>query len=186
MKKILTTLAAAFVAVSMSAQVYVGGTLGFQSKDVNGGGKKESATTFTINPEVGYSFDDAWGVGLSLGYTTTNLSGNYKLSDNVSEFTFQPYVRYTFAHLDKVNFFADGVVAASIYDNGSDKLNSWGIGVQPGVAVNLNDNVSFVAKLGKIGYSSSKWDVDGAKALGQFDFSLNSLAALNFGLYFNF
>ena len=186
MKKILTTIAAAFVAVTMSAQVYVGGTLGFQSKDVNGGGKKEAATTFTINPEVGYNLDDAWAVGINLGYTTTNLSGNHKLSDNVSEFSFNPYVRYTFAKLDMVNFFADGMVSGSIYDDGEDKLNSWGIGIQPGVAVNLNDKVSFVAKLGKIGYSSKKWDYDGAKALGQFDFSLSSLAALNFGLYFNF
>jgi hypothetical protein len=43
-----------------------------------------------------------------------------------------------------------------------------------------------MTKLGQIGWSTAKADVDGAKAVNEIDFSLNSLAALNFGLYFNF
>ena len=66
------------------------------------------------------------------------------------------------------------------------KVNAFGLGLQPGVAVNLNDKISFVAKLGQIGWSTAKADLDGAKAVNEIDFSLNSLAALNFGLYFNF
>ena len=187
MKKILMTMAAAFVAVSMSAQVYVGGTLGFTSNDANTESGKKSATTFQINPEVGYAFDDVLAIGVNLGYSTSNydeIEGR-KLNDNVNTFSFAPYVRYTFAKLDKVNFFADGVVEASILDDGEDKLNSWGIGIQPGVSVNLNETVSFVAKLGTLGFSSSKWDFDGAKAYNNYGFNLSSLAALNFGLYFN-
>ena len=201
MKKIMMTLAAVCFAATMNAQVYVGGTLSFKTADVMSGADKESTTTFVINPEIGYVLDDNWSVGISLGFGSTNLatSGdvNYggvisipansgKLSDNYTILTINPYARYTFAKLSMVNFFVDGGINYTSLNNGSHKVNSFGVGFQPGVAVNLNENVSFVAKLGKVGYTSSKGDWDNAKALGEFDFTLNSLAALQFGMYYNF
>ena len=171
----------------MNAQVYVGGTLGFQSVSYDG----NSATAFTIHPEIGYNLDDNWAVGIELGYSTSNIAYDNgvfdgKLDKSVNTFAISPYARYTFVKLDKVNFFCDGIVSYANTDTGNSKVNTFGIGFQPGVAVNLNDNVSFVAKLGQIGYSSAKADYEGAKAVNEFDFNLNSLAALNFGLYFNF
>jgi hypothetical protein len=77
-------------------------------------------------------------------------------------------------------------------DNAGAKTNAWGIGVKPGVAVNLNEKLSFVAKLGFVGFESSKPDVDGAKATNTFtiDLSGNGSAfnsnGLTFGLYYNF
>ena len=187
MKKIMMTLAALAVAATMNAQVYVGGTVGFKSVSHDG----ESASAFTIAPELGYNLDENLAVGIALGYSSTDMTidaaGNVtKLAKSVNTFSINPYVRYTFVKLDKVNFFADGIVSYSSRGNSDRKVNTFGLGVQPGVAVNLNDNVSFVAKLGQIGYSSSKGDEDGAKAINTIDFSLSSLAALNFGLYFNF
>lgn len=188
MKKIMMTLAAIAVAATMNAQVYVGGTLGFKSMSQDG----TSASSFSINPEIGYNLDENWAVGISVGYSTSNIALNNdgsfagKLDKNQNTFSIAPYARYTFVKLDKVNFFCDGVVNYISTGNSDSKVNAFGIGVQPGVAVNLNDNVSFVAKLGEIGYSSAKGDWDGAKAVNVFDFSLSSLAALNFGLYFNF
>lgn len=186
MKKIMMTLAAVAVAATMNAQVYVGGTLGFKSISQDG----NSATAFTINPEVGYNLDENWAVGIDLGYSTSNIAledGIFdgKLDKSVNTFSINPYARYTFVKLDKVNFFFDGIVSYAHTDAGV-KYNTFGINFQPGVAVNLNDNISFVAKLGQIGYTTSKADTDGAKAVNEFDFTLNSLAALNFGLYFNF
>ena len=188
MKKIMMTLAAVAVAATMNAQVYVGGTLGFKSLSLDG----TSATSFTITPEIGYNLNEDWAVGISLGYATSNIAydtdGSFdgKLDNSVNTFSVSPYVRYTFAKLDKVNFFADGGVSYANTGNSNVKVNAFGIGIQPGVAVNLNDNVSFVAKLGQIGWSTAKADYDGAKAVNEIDFSLSSLAALNFGLYFNF
>ena len=188
MKKIMMTLAAVAVAATMNAQVYVGGTLGFQSLSSDG----NSASSFKINPEVGYNLNENWAVGLSVGYTTNNIDydkdGKFagKLEKNNNTFSIAPYVRYTFAKLDKVNFFCDGMINYVSSGNSDRKVNTFGIGVQPGVAVNLNEKVSFVAKLGEIGYASSKGDEEGAVALNSFNFNLSSLAALNFGLYFNF
>ena len=201
MKKIMMTLAAVAVAATMNAQVYVGGTLSFKTADVMVGADKESTTSFIINPEIGYVLDDNWSVGISFGFGSTNLATsdvvNYggvvstpatttKLSDNYTMFAINPYARYTFAKLSMVNFFVDGGLNYTNLNTGSVKVNSFGVNFQPGVAVNLNEKVSFVAKLGKVGYTSSKGDWDGAEAFGEFDFTLSSLAALQFGMYYNF
>ena len=184
----MMTLAAVCVAATMNAQVYVGGTLGFKSLSSDG----NSASSFTINPELGYNLDENLAVGISLGYTTSNIAfdkdGAFagKLDKNTNTFSIAPYVRYTFAKLDKVNFFCDGMINYISTGNSDSKINTFGVGVQPGVAVNLNDKVSFVAKLGEIGYANAKGNWDNAVAVNSFNFSLSSLAALNFGLYFNF
>lgn len=188
MKKIFAVALVAMMTMTANAQVYVGGTVGLKSMSCDG----TSATSFTINPELGYNLNDSWAIGVNVGYATNNIAydnnGGFagKLDKNVNTFSVSPYVRYTFAKLDKVNFFADGIVSYANTGNSDVKVNAFGVGIQPGVAINLNEKVSFVAKLGQIGYSSAKADVDGAKAVNQIDFSLNSLAALNFGLYFNF
>ena len=54
MKKILMTLAVAFVAVAANAQVYVGGSVGIASSK-QGGGK--NVTTYQVLPEIGYNIN---------------------------------------------------------------------------------------------------------------------------------
>lgn len=61
MKKIVMTLAAAIIAVSASAQVYVGGGVGIGSVKYEYGGGKQSVTAYKFIPEVGYNFSDKLG-----------------------------------------------------------------------------------------------------------------------------
>ncbi|MBR1448129.1 MAG: outer membrane beta-barrel protein [Prevotella sp.] len=180
MKKIMMTLAAAFVAVSMNAQVYVGGSLGINawSSQKNAGDRSE--TTFSVLPEVGYNFNDEWAVGTVIGYESDKWAGIEGVSENA--FTFNPYVRYTFAKAGKVNFFVDGAVD---FTSASDAdWTSFGVGLKPGLAVNLTDNISFVSHLGLIGWQQLNPDGD--------DNSINKVGLdlsgnnLTFGLYFNF
>ena len=187
MKKIMMTLVAVAMATTMNAQVYLGGTLGVKSMSCDG----TSATEFSIKPEVGYTLSDKFAVGMTIGYSTSNMAyengaWSGKLDKSVNTFMVSPYVRYTFAKLDKVNFFCDGLVEYSNINNGYYKTNGFAIGFQPGVAVNLNEKISFVAKLGQLTYATAKADLEGAKAVNEFNFNLSSLAALNFGLYYNF
>jgi hypothetical protein len=97
-----------------------------------------------------------------------------------------PYLRYTFAKFDKVNVLVDGTVGyQSTDDKKVDyKTNEFEVGLKPGVAVNLTDEVSFVAHFGLLGYNYSKPDFDGAKATNTFGVNLDS--NVSFGLYFNF
>jgi len=186
MKKILMTLAAAFVAVSMNAQVYVGGSLGINawSSQKNAGDRSE--TTFSILPEVGYNINDDWAVGTVIGYASDKWAG---LSDGLTHtqisqnaFTVSPYARYTFANAGKVNFFVDGGVEFTTASKGD--WTSFGVGLKPGLAVNLSDNLSFVSHLGFIGWQMLNPDGDDNN-INKTGLDLSS-SNLTFGLYYNF
>ncbi len=176
MKKIMMTLAAVCVAATMNAQVYVGGSVGFETTSQDG----NSSTNFKILPEIGYNLNEDWAVGITLGY-----SQNKDFSDvKTKMFQISPYARYTVAKLDKVNIFVDGTVGYMHYDLAGTKSNAFEVGLKPGVSVNLNDKLSFVSHLGFLGYQYAKADVDGAKAANTFGFDFSN--NISFGLYYNF
>lgn len=180
MKKIFMALAAAFMAVSVNAQVFVGGELGINafSSQENAGDRSE--TTFKILPEIGYSFNDEWAVGTVIGYENNKWDGVEGVSE--SAWIFAPYARYTFAKTGKVSFFVDGGIDLEF---ASDKdWTGLGLGLKPGLAVNLTDNISFVSHLGFIGWQqyNPEGDKNSTNKTGV-DLSTNTLT---FGLYFNF
>jgi hypothetical protein len=183
MKKFLMTIVAAFAAVSMNAQVYVGGGLGFATQSYDG----ESSTKFALVPEVGYTLDENSAIGIAIGYSQSG-----KDDTKATKMVVNPYYRYNLTKIGNVNLFVDGSFAFATTDDKTNKIggksykiNEWGIGVKPGVAVNLNEKLSFVSHLGFLGYESSKADYDGAKATNTFGFDFSSLN-LTFGLYYNF
>ena len=184
MKKFLMTIAAAFVAVSMNAQVYLGGSLGFGawSSQKNVGDRSE--TSFSILPEIGYNINDKWAIGTVIGYVSDKMWGVDVLNNAKSEsaFTFNPYARYTFLKAGKVNLFIDGGVdftSASKMD-----ATAFGVGVKPGLAVNLTDKLSFVSHIGFLGYAVQNPDGDDNNtSVFGLDLSGNNLT---FGLYYNF
>lgn len=183
MKKIMMTLAAVCVAATMNAQVYVGGSLGFESTSHDGNTNSE----LTLMPEIGYALDDNLAVGIAFGYAqdkSTVKQNNVEVSVTDKKFKINPYLRYTFLNLDKVNVFVDGGLEYVHTDSEGYKTNTFGVGVRPGVAVNLNDKLSFVSHFGWLGYKNSKADEDGAKAYNTFGFNVSS--AVSFGLYYNF
>lgn len=174
MKKIMMTLAAIAFAATMNAQVYVGGSLGYNHSKV----EDVKTNTFSIVPEIGYNLDENFAVGMGIGYT-------YSKTDDVKSngFEISPYLRYTFAKLDKVNVFCDLGIAYEYNKTGDIKTNSFGVGLFPGLAVNLNDKISFVTKFGALSYVHSKV-TDGPKA-DNFNIGLDG-NKLQFGVYYNF
>lgn len=178
MKKIMMTLAAIAVAATMNAQGYVGGSLAFTSEKADYDGAKAS-TNFKIMPEIGYNLDEKLAVGVTLGFTS-DKDGD---ADAVTTFEIAPYVRYTFAKLDMVNFFVDGELS---YATKKDTYNKFGIHIKPGVAVNVNDKVSFVAKLGTdgLGWTNTNDKIHDYKT-NKFGLDLSTLD-LEFGMYYNF
>ena len=101
MKKILMTLVAAFVSVSMSAQFYVGGSVGFASFDDS----NKSHSAFKFVPEVGYNLDEDMAVGITLGYTQGSTTAAWLLTnpnEDLKTFSIAPYLRYSFAKFGPV------------------------------------------------------------------------------------
>ena len=180
----MMTLAAVAVAATMNAQGYVGGGVGFQTTSQG----DNTTTIIKFQPEVGYTLDENWAVGIALGYGHTKNAvevNGIETSVKTNVYGINPYARYTFAKFDKVNLFVDGGVEYVHTKAGDAKNNQFAIGLKPGVAVSLTDDLSFVAHVGFLGYQYNKDDVDGAKAANSFGFDLDG-SDLSFGVYYNF
>lgn len=173
MKKIVLTLVAAFAAISMDAQVYVGGSIGFTS--VKNG---DSQTEFKFIPEIGYNFNDQWAAGIKVGYQDgyADMDYDFQQHKGLKILTINPYARYTFLKSNLVSLFIDGGLEYSKIDGDDDA--ELGVGLTPGLALNLSDKLSFVTHVGFIGYMSHG-DVN------KFGLDLNG-NNLTFGLYYNF
>lgn len=167
MKKFLVMAVMAIMALGVSAQVYVGGSLGYTHAKTDLG----SDDQFTIAPEIGYNLNDSWAIGAGLNYTW--------VKDAYNQFEINPYARYTYFRTDLVSLFVDGGVdlGFSKPDEGDTSV-VWGIGLKPGISLNLNEKFSLVAHMGFLGYQDLK---ERGKVYG-IDLHNN----LSFGFYYNF
>ena len=204
MKKILMTLVAAMATVSMSAQYYVGGTLGFgSSKDKTNPAAELSTSSFRINPEIGMALDDKLGVGIVLDFQSntrktenTVATPTTSVETTITRFALEPYARYQFLKFGKANIFIDGGLSFGITSQKDMKAGmDLALFAQPGVAFDINDQWSIVAKFTDmfwLGYSKQPIaDVAGAPdAPSSFDFGASTggfnLGGLNFGVYYKF
>ena len=154
MKKIMMTLATLFVAVCASAQVYIGGGVGFANTSYD----HDSKFSWKIAPEIGFQLDKKWDAGISLGY-----SG---VEDKEKIFEVAPYVRYTACSAKIVDFFIEGTIGYEHHDlqHSSSDYDVWEVGLKPGLKVNLSNHVAFVTKIGFFGYQrvdeANTWGVN--------------------------
>ena len=181
MKKIILTALVAASSLCASAQVWLGGSVGFSSHKVDGADK--STTTFTIAPTIGYTLDENWDIALEVGYSDKSYDGL-----GTSTFAIAPFARYNFAKCGIATFFIDGgfgfskVSNTTMDDFGNKETtdkNLFNIGIRPGVKVELSPKVELDAKLGYLGYTQVK------DTYSEFGFAANG-EALSFGLTFKF
>ncbi len=185
MKKILMTMVAVFAAMNMNAQVYIGGSVALEAWSSQRLAGDKSETAFKLMPEIGYNLNEKWSIGTVIGYQSDKFNGvkfgNVNLPSE-SAFTIAPYARYTFSKLGRVNLFVDGglgFISASKAD-----WTELAIGFQPGLAVNLTDNLSFVSHIGFIGYELLNPDGDDNN-ISKAGVSLDG-ENITFGLYYTF
>ena len=137
MKKIFMTMAAMVVAISASAQVYIGGGVGIGSTKVGDGDAKMN---YKFVPEIGYQFNKNWEAGVTVGWQG--------VEDGSHSFELAPYARYTFCNTKLVDLFLEGTVGYVHQDH----VDGYEFGIKPGLKLNMSDHVSFVTKVGFLGY----------------------------------
>ena len=168
MKRFLLMLVVAFTAMAASAQIYVGGELGFW----HDGDKEVGETTFTLAPSVGYELNENWAVG-----------GNLMLSfqkDVKNVFGIEPYARWSYFKNGMVRLFLDMGMGIAVTDpEEGDSDTGWNIGVKPGIALHLTDHFSILAKAGFLGYADEYGYQNG------FGLSVNG-ESLTFGIEYTF
>lgn len=174
------TMVAVFAAMNMNAQVYIGGSVAIEAWSSQKLAGDKSETVFKIMPEIGYNLNEDWAIGTVIGYQSDKYNGVNGISE--SAFTVAPYARYTFSKLGKVNLFIDGGV-----DFTSASKTDWtelAIGLKPGLAISLTDNLSFVSHIGFIGWDQFNPDGDDNNT-SKFGLDLSGMN-ISFGMYYNF
>lgn len=175
MKKILLTAVLAVSALAASAQVWVGGSLGYTHRDVDGADVTKH-NVFKVAPEVGYQLSDKVDLAIQLAFESDKRG----TADAVTHFAVAPYVRYTFYQTGAVGFFIDGGFSVKTSSVDGDKAE-FGIGIKPGIKFAASDKVTFVSRLGNIGYLMNADNVDKQKRYG-----IGVQNAIEFGCYYTF
>lgn len=134
MKKVFLVIALVLMAFTAKAQLYVGGSIQFT-------GAGDGGAVFGVAPEVGYSFNPKMAVGTSLGLLFGSGGGALSID---------PYFRYHFIEWGPARIFADAHFNFSTAFKGGG--SSWGIGIRPGIAVDVDDHFSLVTHIMRIGY----------------------------------
>lgn len=187
-------LMAAFAVASMTAnaQMWIGGSVGADFDHTN---NLQTVSKFTLSPEVGYNLSEKLAIAMAVNYNLRNTNPKVGTATQVHTFSIAPYARYTFAKTGMVGFFVDGGVLCGVNRlaghgiNGdmADATLTIGAGLRPGVAVSLTDKVTFVAKLGYLGYLHEEGDYyfDGSQEArhNKFGFGIDN-NSLSFGLYY--
>ena len=172
MKKILLMAAFAIATLAANAQTYVGGGFNFS--------KVGDYNEFGIKPEIGTALSDKWGIGIEFGFSTKK--------DVETKIEVNPYVRYQAVQIGKWNIFVDGgVYFNSTKPEGKDAVNTFGLNIAPGLAFNLSDKFSIVAKAGNLFALDFSKPADDTKidlvAGSKNNFTFGGLS---FGFYYNF
>ena len=216
MKKIMMTLAAVCVAATMNAQMYIGGTIGYGKTVSKTATIETTRNLFTFAPEWGMAIDDKLGVGVEFAYTTGSVEDKWigdgadpmkRTKPSSTTVALRPYLRYQAFQVGKLNVFVDGGVNfaiskdkevgfdgnGNIYDNKAGM--DLGLFVQPGIAYNVTDKWSIVAKLENmftIGYGKGQVadlpntpDAPTSFSAGLTTGGFTS-GSLRFGVYYNF
>lgn len=131
------------------ARTFVGGAVTFWSDP------KDKTVKFDFSPEIGYLFNDKWGVGLMLGYEYEKETEAGKKSYSNS-FKISPFARWYYVHKGPFNLFLDGGVGfdfGKVKANG-EKTNRHGfeVGVRPGACVDLTEGLCLCLRMGFVGY----------------------------------
>ena len=173
MKKLFFTIALLASTMIASAQVYVGGGVGFWNND------DAEETSYSFTPEIGYCFSDKLAAGVALGFAYEEAG-----DASLDVLSFNPYVRYTFLRAGNFSVFADGAFdLAKIEPDEGDSETAWGIGIKPGISYSINEKFSILAHVGFLGYRDADETISTIYKPG---FGLNLSNSLSFSLYNSF
>ena len=194
MKKIILVAAAALCSFALNAQIYVGGSLGFNTNSnkntapVSGAVTTTGSTTFTIAPNAGIILNDKLSAGGRL-----NLSFGGSTAPKTSSFGFgiNPYARYNILNVSKFTIAGEAGLSFNLatgnttYTGGTDKSvsSAFRVYVEPVLLYALTENVTLEAALhiAQLNFSTTSTKVTNYPDSGSSSVTTNT-GNTNFGL----
>ena len=148
MKKLLLLAVLVLSSITASAQIWVGGNLGFGIHTSKWQDQPSStgASVF-IAPEIGYNITNNVAIAAEIIVDYGRAKGT-----NTTEFLVGPYVRYTFTNNSRINFFGE---FAMHYINRKvgDSMGGFNMQLRPGMSVNLVKNFDLIGKFNLLEFS---------------------------------
>lgn len=179
MKKFLLMALMAVMTLGASAQNwYSGGQVTFGRTTAQPSGVK--STQVTVLPEIGYNMNESLAFGAVLGVSYRKSGGEEK-----TVFKVNPYARYTYFNSERLDLFVDGGVDFGIGRAHGHTAVEYGIGLRPGIALNVTKKFSLVAHVGFLGYQGGNRPAKHNGAEENWGLNLDS-NNLMFGFYYHF
>ncbi len=120
------------------AKMFLGGAITFWAND--------KTVKLDLCPEMGYQFNETWGIGLLLGYQHEK---EYNTNITSTSFKLSPFARWYYVHKGPFNLFLDGGVAL---DWDKTKRKGFEIGLRPGACIDLTEGLCLCLRMGFAGF----------------------------------
>ncbi len=217
MKKslLVVLLAVAMVAPVFAAEkdMWVGGSFGYASANIDlyDGARTASSTSWSVEPEFGWTIVDRWDIGLDFEYSsgvTTKVYGldlgkasgfitfEGYLSADAKTTAIAPFVRYYLAKVAGVDiilkgsfFYAKTDLDIIEMDIPTIGVTGYGISIAPIISYTINESWSIGAKLNfaELTYVHVDIDEDIFKLKAdEFGFNLNNGSLISVGFSYHF
>ena len=204
MKKSLLALvfAAALAVPAMAENMWVAGSFSYGSDNQEWNGRSRSATSWSIEPEFGYSLNEKWDIGLDLAYSSqVNTDTVYGFNPgigpafDVKTMDIAPFARYHIAQIAGVDVMLKGslfYLKSDVEFRGVDHtfaVNGYGISVAPIISYSINETWSIGAELNfaELSFMHAETDDDWEDIkTEQFGFNLNDGSLISVGIVYHF
>ena len=199
MKKSLLALlfAVALAVPALAENMWIGGDFSYSNTSPKNG---DSTSSYSIEPEFGYSLDESWDIGIDLGYSYEEGVGEFAgmplppevAPDKVTTIGIAPFARFKMFEIGDFAFLAKGSIfyASSKLDNADLNFTSYGIRIVPVVTYSINETWSIGATLdfAEIAYETVKSDdtdkADVENTTFGFKGNSGSIIGVNFSYHF--
>lgn len=130
-------------------RVFLGGAVTFWNDT------EDKTILFDLCPEVGYLFNNTWGIGLLLGYEYEKEKENDAIVRSHA-FKVSPFARYYYFHKGPFNLFLDGGFGLNFGKTKikgiSETKHGFEVGIRPGACADLTEGLCLCLRMGFIGY----------------------------------
>jgi hypothetical protein len=194
MKKVILSVAVAILGiVSVNAQFYIGGSLGYSSSTTKPEkGDKVTSYSYSIAPAVGYRFNDKLDLGIfvsvqnSASKTLMLLAGESIVpKTQTHSFTIAPYLRYSLFKFHKFNVLESATIFAGKTETEIEthfitvnvteaKYISWGANIYPTVIYDLSNKVALFSNLNFLKFGFMQTNIKDGDTTTDFGFAFNA------------
>ncbi len=182
MKKFILSAAAVMLCAVASAQIWVGGTVGYSSESYYR--KLDKQTVAILRPQVGYSINENWDAGgiVELKNKETHAEGN-KFNYEIKAFG-----HWNFKHEGNFHLFLNAELGFGMLSPEGYVQKHLGFEVGPGMKYNVSEHFTVAAMFNGLSYThfwKGKQDAYNHCEKNQFDLGVNG-EALKFAIYYQF